>query len=185
MSQASDADNLKARKKMALQMTSRLLMVVIAVAVSSGLLAHAAQGPRSAVALKNPAPISFKLPQVKLPTAADVQNAVHNLSNQTLILIDPKSEPIRAAYLRDREALEKLRHDPRSKGRGDLDDYISIQQTKLQVLEDDALDQLSRSAHSVADARISEMHHVVAHAQATVSQSGKQQSGTHQEDSSN
>ena len=162
------------------QMTSRLLAVVMAVAVSSGLLAHATQGPRPA--MTSAAPVSFKLPKVKPPTASDLQMTAHRVSNQTLILIDPRSEPIRTAFLRDREALEKLRHDPKSKVKGNLNEYISMQQVKLQVLEDDALDQLSRSALSVADARISEMHHVVAHARATVNQSGgpdQPQSGDH------
>jgi hypothetical protein len=75
-------------------MTNRLLSVVIALALTSGIVAHAAQAPQRPLA------------PVTLP--ATLQTVASRVSETATGAIDP-SGAIRAAYQRNRVALEHLR----------------------------------------------------------------------------
>jgi hypothetical protein len=164
---------------MVVKMTNRLLAVVIMLTVFACVLVHSTQGPQPRV--RDAAPVSFKLPQVKLPAPSDIRMTANWVSNQTLSLFDPKSEPIRSAYLRDRQALEQLRNDPNSTVRGNLDAYITDQEARLDVLEQEALTELSNTSLSGAGIKIQAMHQLVTQARAAVlakaRQAGKQSTG--------
>jgi hypothetical protein len=79
---------------MVITMTNRLLGIVIALALTSGIVAHAAQAPQRPLA------------PVTLP--ATLQTAASHVSETATGAIDP-SGAIRAAYQRNRVALEHLR----------------------------------------------------------------------------
>lgn len=86
--------------QMVISMTNRLLMMVIAFALTSGVVAHAAQAPERPLA------------PVTLPAASSLpmtlQTAASRLGEAATATIDP-SGAIRDAYQRDHVALEHLR----------------------------------------------------------------------------
>ena len=84
---------------MVISMTNRLLGIVIALALSSGVVAHAAQAPQRPIA------------PVTLPAA--LQTAASHVSESATSAIDPAAA-IRAAYQRNRVALEHLRQQASS-----------------------------------------------------------------------
>ena len=92
MPRSDGADRLRARRfAVVTMMTNRLLSVVIALALTSGIVAHAAQAP--------------KRPLISLPA---IQTAASHVGETATGVIDP-SAAIRAAYQRNRVALEHLR----------------------------------------------------------------------------
>src|SRR3989442_13023741 len=88
---------------MVISMTNRLLVMVIAFALTSGVVAHAAQAPERPLA------------PVTLPAASSLpmtlQTAASRISEAPTAAIDP-SAAIRDAYQRDHVALAHLRHAP-------------------------------------------------------------------------
>src|SRR5436853_7000286 len=85
---------------MVISMTNRLLALVIALALSGGIAAHAAQAPHRPLA-----PIA--LPSASALPAA-LQTAASRITETATGAIDP-SAAIRSAYQRNRVALEDLR----------------------------------------------------------------------------
>src|ERR1700686_2581418 len=79
---------------MVIKMTNRMLSIVIAIALTSGVLAHGAQSPQRPMA------------PVTLPAA--LKTAASHVGETATGAIDP-SAAIRAAYQRNRVALEHLR----------------------------------------------------------------------------
>jgi hypothetical protein len=79
---------------MVINMTNRLLGIVIALALTSGIAAHAAQAPQRPLA------------PITLP--ATLQTAASHVTESATGAIDPAAA-IRAAYQRNRVALEHLR----------------------------------------------------------------------------
>jgi hypothetical protein len=90
---------------MVVQMTNRLLAVVMALAFSSGLVAHAAQNTRTQLPalphLQLPA-----VPRVSLPAVSPLPTALRAVAGSAL---EPDRAAIKAAYQRDHDALEHLR----------------------------------------------------------------------------
>src|SRR5438067_696882 len=85
---------------MVISMTNRLLAVVIALALSGGIAAHAAQAPQRPLA-----PITL-LSASALPAA--LQTAASRITESATSAIDPGTA-IRSAYQRNRVSLEHLR----------------------------------------------------------------------------
>jgi hypothetical protein len=114
---------------MAIKMTNRLLAVVIAFALSSGIFAHAAQAPDKAFgAITFPAASS-------LP--ATLQTAASHLTETATGAIDP-SGAIRDAYQRDHVALEALRQEAsqlQGSAHPDFNQYIADQESALVGIE--------------------------------------------------
>ena len=112
---------------MVINMTNRLLGIVIALALTSGIVAHAAQAPQRPLA-----PIS-------LP--ATLQTAASHVSETATGAIDPAAA-IRAAYQRNRVALEHLRQQA-SPLKGDahagFNQFVSDQELALTQTERAAL----------------------------------------------
>jgi len=85
---------------MVINMTNRLLVIVIVFALTSGIVAHAATAPQRAIA------------PITLPTASSlpmaIQTAASRISETATGAIDPFAA-IRDAYQRDHVALEHLR----------------------------------------------------------------------------
>ncbi len=144
---------------MVVQMTNRLLATVMAMALSSGLVAHAAQNTRTQLPalphLQLPA-----VPHVSLPTALQaVADSV----------FDPDGATIKAAYQRDHDALEQLRQQA-SDLRGAAHPAIN----RLIQQDQEALLQMEKSALSgnVTGAGVNtvvvNMDHVVNQAQAAL-----------------
>jgi hypothetical protein len=90
---------------MVVQMTNRLLAVVMALAFSSGLVAHAAQNTRTQLPalphLQLPA-----VPRVSLPAVSPLPTALRAVAGSAP---EPDRAAIKAAYQRDHDALEHLR----------------------------------------------------------------------------
>src|SRR5438132_5705043 len=90
---------------MVVQMTNRLLSIVMALAFTSGLVAHAAQDTRTQLPalphLQLPA-----VPRVSLPASSPLPTALQAVANS---VIEPDRTAIKAAYQRDHDALEHLR----------------------------------------------------------------------------
>lgn len=141
---------------MVIKMTNRLLAVVIAVALSSGIAAHAAQEPRQPIT-----PIALTSAS-SLPTV--LQTAASHLTEAATGTIDP-SAAIRDAYQRDHVALERLRQQGSAlKGSAHpaFNQFISDQEAALTELERTALATIRPSAGS----SIAAMDQLVAAAQA-------------------
>src|SRR6266852_2083734 len=101
---------------MRITITNRLLSIVIALALTSGIVAHAAQAPQRPLA------------PVTLP--ATLQTAASHVGETATGAIDP-SGAIRAAYQRNRVALEHLRQQASAlKGRAHaaFNQFISDQE---------------------------------------------------------
>ncbi len=143
---------------MVFSMTNRLLGVVIAFALTSGIVAHAAQAPQRPLA-----PISLTSANA-LPIA--LQTAASRIAETATGAIDP-SAAIRAAYQRDHVALEHLRQQA-SQLQGSahplFNQYISDREAALAELERTAL----ATSRPAADSTIAAMDTLVTAAQATL-----------------
>ncbi len=108
-------------------MTNRLLGIVIALALTSGVVAHAAQAPQR--------PLS----PISLPAA--LQTAASRISETATGALDP-SGAIRAAYQRDHVALEHLRQEAsplKGAAHSAFNQFISDQEAALTQIERTAL----------------------------------------------
>lgn len=118
---------------MGISMTNRLLGVVIAFALSSGIVAHAAEAQHRPLA-----PISFTSASA-LPVA--LQTAASHVAETATGAIDPTAA-IREAYERDHVALEHLRQQAsqlKGSAHPAFNQYISDQEGALTELERTAL----------------------------------------------
>lgn len=118
---------------MGMSMTSRLLGVVIGFALTSGIVAHAAEAPQRPLA-----PISFTSASA-LPVA--LQTAASHVAETATGAIDPTAA-IRAAYERDHVALEHLRQQAsqlKGSAHPAFNQYISDQEGALTEIERTAL----------------------------------------------
>src|SRR5947209_18572841 len=143
---------------MVITMTNRLLALVIAVALSGGIAAHAAQSPHQPIG-----PIALAS-ATTLPNV--LQTAAGHLTETATGAIDP-SAAIRSAYQRDHVALEHLRQQASAlKGSAHpaFNQYISDQEGALTELERTAL---ATSRPAVAST-IAAMDNLVTAAQATL-----------------
>jgi|ERR1700736_487333 len=135
---------------MVIKMTNRLLSIVIAIALTGGIVAHAAQAPQRPLA------------PITLP--ATLQTAASHVSEAATGAVDPGAA-IRAAYQRNRVALEHLRQQASSlKGnaRANFNQFISDQEAALTSVERSALATTRPSSASA----IAAMDKLVAAAQA-------------------
>ena len=108
-------------------MTNRLLGIVIALALTSGIVAHAAQAPQR--------PLS----PISLPAA--LQTAASRVSETAIAAVDP-SAAIRAAYQRDHVALEHLRQQAsplKGAAHSAFNQFIFDQEAALTQIERTAL----------------------------------------------
>ena len=138
-------------------MTNRLLAVVMAVAISSAVAAHAAQSPQGltgSIALTSAS---------SLPTT--IQTAAAHIGETATGAFDP-SAAIRDAYQRDHVALERLRQQGSTalstSARPSFDQYINDQESALDQTEHSALATVRPSANSA----IAAMDQLVTAAQA-------------------
>ena len=118
---------------MGMSMTSRLLGVVIAFALTSGIVAHAAEAPQRPLA-----PIGFTSASA-LPVA--LQTAASQLAETATGAIDPTAA-IRDAYQRDHVALEHLRQQAsqlKGSAHPAFNQYISDKEGALTQLEQTSL----------------------------------------------
>lgn len=134
---------------MAIRMTNRLLSIVIALALTSGIAAHAATAP-----MRPLAPIT-------LPAA--LQAVASRVAESATGTVDPGAA-IRAAYQRDHVALEHLRQQATLNGSAHpaFDQYISDKETALTDLERNAL----ATSRPDASSTIAAMDSLVSAAQA-------------------
>lgn len=112
---------------MVITMTNRLLGIVIALALTSGIVAHAAQAPQRPLA------------PVTLP--ATLQTVASHVGETATGAIDP-SGAIRAAYQRNRVALEHLRQQAsalKGSAHAAFNEFISDQELALTQTERAAL----------------------------------------------
>src|SRR5258708_9259898 len=112
---------------MVITMTNRLLSLVIALALTSGIVAHAAQAPQRPLA------------PVTLPAA--LQTAAAHVGETATGAVDP-SAAIRAAYQRNHVALEHLRQQASALKGGAhaaFNQFISDQEDALTPIERTAL----------------------------------------------
>jgi hypothetical protein len=112
---------------MVIKMTNRLLSIVMAIAFTGGIVAHAAQAPQRPLA------------PVTLPAA--LQTAASHVSETATGAIDPGAA-IRAAFQRNRVALEHLRQQASpltSSARASFNQVISDQELALTQTERAAL----------------------------------------------
>jgi len=141
---------------MVISMTNRLLAVVIALALSGGIAAHAAQAPQRPLA-----PITL-LSASALPAA--LQTAASRITESATSAIDPATA-IRSAYQRNRVSLEHLRQQA-SQLNGSAHPAFN------QLISDDerALTEMERTAlatsRPVASSTIAAIDALVASAQA-------------------
>jgi hypothetical protein len=118
---------------MGMSMTSRLLGVVIGFALTSGIVAHAAEAPQRPLA-----PISLTSASA-LPAA--LQTAASHVTETATGAFDPGAA-IRAAYQRDHVALEHLRQQAsqlKGSAHPEFNQYISDREGALTELERTAL----------------------------------------------
>jgi hypothetical protein len=143
-----------------ISMTNRMLAVVIAIALSSGIAAHAASAPQRPLAPAS-LPAASSLPRT-------LQTAVSRLGETATSTIDPAGA-IREAYQRDHVALAHLRQQA-SQLKG------SAHQAFEQLISDDesALTDIERNAlatsRPVAGSTIAAMDQLVASAEAELNQ---------------
>jgi hypothetical protein len=146
---------------MVTQMTNRLMALVMAFAMGSGLAAHAAQDPHKA------------LPTVAIPTLpaatslpATLQTAAERVSDTATSAVDP-SGAIRSAFQRDHVALEHLRQQASAlKGAAHpaFNQLISNDEATLVDLERTAL----ASKNAAASSTIAAMDQLVSSANAAL-----------------
>jgi hypothetical protein len=152
---------------MGISITSRLLGVVIGFALTSGIVAHAAQAPQRPLA-----PITLTSANA-LPVA--LQTAASHVAETATGAIDPTAA-IRAAYQRDHVALEHLRQQAsqlKGSAHPAFNQYISDREGALTELERTAL---ATSRPAVAST-IAAMDTLVTAAQANLD-AEKSQAGT-------
>ena len=160
---------------MVITMTNRLLALVIAVALSGGIAAHAAQSPHQPIG-----PIALAS-ATTLPNV--LQTAAGHLTETATGAIDP-SAAIRSAYQRDHVALEHLRQQASAlKGSAHpaFNQYISDQEAALTELERTSL----ATTRPSADAAIASMDALVAAAQAKLGAALAQPTATKSNGSNN
>jgi hypothetical protein len=112
---------------MVIKMTNRMLSIVIAIALTSGIVAHAASAPQR--------------PLAPLTLPAALQTAASHVGETATGAIDP-SAAIRAAYQRNRVTLEHLRQQAsplKGPTRTAFDQLISDQELALTQTERAAL----------------------------------------------
>jgi hypothetical protein len=154
---------------MVIRMTNRLLSIVMAIALTSGIVAHASQAPQRPLA------------PVTLPAA--LQTAASHVSETATGAIDP-SAAIRAAYLRNRVALEHLRQQGsplKGSARDAFNQFVSDQELVLTQTERAAL-ATSRPASSAA---IAAMDKLVAAAEVELNRELSQAGGANSNNSNN
>lgn len=135
---------------MVIKMTNRLLSIVIAIALTGGIVAHAAQAPQR--------------PLAPLTLPATLQTAASHVGEAATGAIDP-SAAIRAAYQRNHVALEHLRQQAsplKGSTRAAFEQFISDQELALTQTERTAL---ATSRPAVSNS-IAAMDKVVAAAEA-------------------
>lgn len=141
---------------MVISMTNRLLAMVIAVALSSGIAAHAAQAPQRPLA-----PVSLPAAS-SLPMA--LQTAVSRIGETATSTIDPAAA-IRDAYQRDHVALEHLRQqgsELKGSAHPAFEQLISDDESSLTDIERIAL----ATSRPVAGSTIAAMDQLVTSAEA-------------------
>jgi len=146
---------------MAINMTNRLLSIVIAIALTSGIVAHAASAPQR--------------PLAPLTLPAALQTAASHVGESATGAIDP-SGAIRAAYQRNRVALEHLRQQAsplQGSAQAAFDQFISDQELVLTQTERAAL---ATSRPDVSSA-IAAMDEIVAAADEELNRNLSQNSG--------
>src|ERR1700674_132374 len=112
---------------MVIKMTNRLLSIVIAIALTGGIVAHAAHAPQR--------------PLAPLTLPATLQTAASHVGETATGAIDP-SAAIRAAYQRNRVALEHLRQQAsplQGATRAAFEQFIADQELALTQTERAAL----------------------------------------------
>src|ERR1700737_1366778 len=122
---------------MVIKMTNRLLSIVLAIALTGGIVAHAAQAPQR--------------PLAPLTLPATLQTAASHVSEAATGAVDPGAA-IRAAYQRNRVALEHLRQQAsplKGNARANFNQFISDKELALTQTERAAL-ATSRPAASSA-----------------------------------
>ena len=135
---------------MVIKMTNRLLSIVLAIALTGGIVAHAAQAPQRPLA------------PVTLP--ATLQTAASHVGETATGAIDPGAA-IRAAYQRNRVALEHLRQQAsplKGNARASFNQYISDQELALTQTERAAL----ATSRPIASSAIAAMDKLVTAAEA-------------------
>src|ERR1700736_3444797 len=163
---------------MVIKMTNRLLSIVLAIALTGGIVAHAAQAPQR--------------PLAPLTLPATLQMAASHVSEAATGAVDPGAA-IRAAYQRNRVALEHLRQQGsplKGNARANFNQYISDQELALTQTERAPL-ATSRPASSsaiaamdklvaAAEAELGRQLSVTANAKSKSSQQGGQSQGNKQ-----
>src|ERR1700694_1992366 len=135
---------------MVIKMTNRLLSIVIAIALTSGIVAHASQAPQR--------------PLAPPPPPATPQTPASHVGETATGAIDPGAA-IRAAYQRNRVALEHLRQlaSPlKGSARAAFEQFISDQELALTQTERTAL----ATSRPAVSSSIAAMDKVVAAADA-------------------
>jgi hypothetical protein len=115
-------------------MTNRLLGIVIAFALTSGIVAHAASAPQRPLA-----PVTLAAAASSLP--ADLETAASHVTEAATSAVDPAGA-IRAAYQRDHVALEHLRQQAaqlKGSAHPAFNQFISDQEAALLDIERTAL----------------------------------------------
>ena len=146
---------------MVIKMTNRLLSIVIAIGLTSGIVAHAASAPQRPLA------------PATLPAA--LQTAASHVSETATGAIDPGAA-IRAAYQRNRVALEHLRQQAsplKGSARAAFNQFVSDQEVALTQTERTAL----ATSRPVVSSTITAMDKLVAEAEAELKRQLSQASG--------
>ncbi|HVS07256.1 MAG TPA: hypothetical protein VHK65_13990 [Candidatus Dormibacteraeota bacterium] len=152
---------------MVIKMTNRLLSIVLAIALTSGIAAHAAQAPQR--------------PLAPLSLPATLQTAASHVGETATGAIDPTAA-IRAAYQRNRVALEHLRQQAsplKGSARAAFEQFISDQELALTQTERTAL----ATSRPAVSSSIAAMDKVVAAADAELNRELSQNSGANSSDS--
>jgi hypothetical protein len=152
---------------MVIKMTNRMLSIVIAIALTSGIVAHAASAPQR--------------PLAPLTLPAALQTAASHVGETATGAIDP-SAAIRAAYQRNRVTLEHLRQQAsplQEATRAAFDQLISDQELALTQTERAAL---ATSRPSVSSS-IAAMDKIVAAAEEALNRELSQNGGPSSSDS--
>src|ERR1700674_2043171 len=135
---------------MVIKMTTGLLSIVIAIALTGGIVAHAAQAPQR--------------PLAPLTLPATLQTAASHVSEAATGAVDPGAA-IRAAYQRNRVALEHLRQQAsplKGNARANFNQFISDKELALTQTERAAL----ATSRPAVSSSIAAMDRVVAAAEA-------------------
>src|SRR5438128_2352668 len=149
-------------------MTNRLLGIVIAFALTSGVVAHAASAAQRPLAPAN-LPTASNLP-------AALQTAASQISEVAISAIDPGAA-IRGAYQRDHVALEHLRQQAsqlNGSAHPAFNQFVSDQEAALLDLERTAL----ASSRPAASSTITAMDALVTAAQAELNRELSQSGST-------